>query len=293
MLVAATAAALLTLTQPDPGAAAPAPTAAPPPLSGPKVESPERPKSLVERDFGGKLKRLEIEPAQAALALLDLNADEKAATEKILNERAAIMDTIVTDNLREVVEMSQAFAARDAAAGLRLAGELFRRSGAIVDRGRLVDELAKALTEANAAELHRLTIEYQRAAIEESAQQNGANGRPRGRQGAVAYERLAGWGNEIRLAFERTIVARGRELEDLLKELGVTPEQESKIRAVIEETYIATFGKPTKAQQTAGFIKIFGLLNDDQRAQLRKRLAEQRGVNAAESSTTGATRDSK
>lgn len=282
MLAAATAAALIfTLTQSDPGAAAPADTAAPPALSGPRVENPDRPKSLVERDFAGKLKRLEVDPAQAALPLLDLNAEEKAATEKILNERAAIMDTIVTDNLREVVEMSQAFAARDAAAGLRLAGELFRKSGALVDRGRLVDELAGVLTEANAAELHRLTNEYLRAAIEESAQQNGVNGRPRGRQGAVAYERLAGWGNEIRLAFERTIVARGRELEDLLKQLGATPEQESKIRAVIEETYVATFGKPTKAQQTAGFIKIFGLLNDDQRAQLRKRLADQPGLKAA------------
>lgn len=273
MITVAVSIVMLTLTQPDPGADAPAnPPATAPVLSGPKVETPDRPKSLVEREFSGRLKRLEVDPAQAALGLLQLSPEETAATERILNERAAIMDRIVTDNLREVVEMSQAFASRDSAAGLRLAGELLRKSGALVDRGRLVDELAGVLSEENAAELRRLTQEYWRAAIEESAQENGPGGRPRGRQGALAYERLVALGHEVRRSFERTVAARGRELESLLKDLGVSAEQESLIRAVIEETYVATFGKPTKAQQTAGFVKIYGVLDAEQRRELARRL---------------------
>ena len=261
--------AMFTLTQPDPGASA---TVSPPALSGPKVQSPNRPKSLVEREFGGRLKRLEADPAQAALVLLELSPEERAATERIFNERAAIMDRIVTENLRLVVEMSQAFQARDEVAGLALAADLYRKAGAFVERGRLVDELAAVLNEEQADELRRLTQEYWRAAIEETAQEKGPNGRPRGRQGALAYERLTMLGHEVRLSFERTVTAQGRELEALLKDLGVTPEQESVIRAVVEETYIATFGKPTRAQQVAGFVKVYDVLDAEQRRELAKRL---------------------
>ncbi|MBX3402797.1 MAG: hypothetical protein KF699_05205 [Phycisphaeraceae bacterium] len=273
MFTIAVTIAMLTLTQPDPNEAAQAGRAeSPPPLSGPKVASPDRPKSLVEREFGGKLKRLDVDPAQAALALLELSREETAATERILNERAAIMDRIVTDNLREVVEMAQAFAANDTMGGLRLAADLYKKAEPFVSRGRLVDELAGVLGDENAAELRRLTLEYGRAAIEESAQENGPNGRPRGRMGAVMHERLTTLGHEVRQSFERTVVAQGREFEALLKDLGVTPEQESVIRAVIEETYIATFGKPTRPQQTAGFIRIYGVLDAEQRRELARRL---------------------
>lgn len=281
MFCAAIASAvLLTLTQPDPGAATPDRPEQPPALAGPKVQTAERPRSLVERDFAGRLKRLEVDPAQAALALLDLSAEEKAAADRILNERALIMDGVVTENLRQVVEMAQAFQARDTVAGLALAADLYKKAGAFVERGRLVDELAAVLSEDHASELRRLTQDYWRAAIDESAQEPGPNGRPRGRMGALTHERLVALGNEVRLSFERTVAARGRELEDLLKTLNVTPEQESKIRGVIEETYVATFGKPTKAQQALGFVKIYAVLNDEQRRELARLIREQRSAAA-------------
>jgi hypothetical protein len=278
MLIAATVAVMLTLTQPDPKPDAP--PGAPDPaqaLRGPKVEIPDRPRSLVEREFSGRLKRLEVDPAQAALALLRLSPEEKAATDRILDERAAIMDKIVTDNLREVVEMAQAFAANDQAAGLRLAGELYRKAEPFVMRGRLVDELSAVLSEENAAELRRLTQEYWRAAIEESALEQGAGGRPRGRMGAVMHQRLTTLGHEVRQSLERTVIAQGREFEALLGRLGVTPEQESVIRAAVEEAYVATMGKPTRVQQVAAFLKVYGVLNPEQRRELGRAIAGQRG----------------
>jgi len=265
---------VLGLTQPDPQ---PAPPQDPAVLAGPRVRTGDARATLIEREFGGKLKRIDTDPVQAVLGLLTLSPEEAAATQTILVERAAIMDKVVTDNLREVVRMAQAFQSQDAAEGLRLAADLFEKAAPLRARGTLEDELAATLTESNGTELRRLTREYRDAAITESAKEPGPGGKARGRIGAVAYERLAGLGNEVRLSFERTIGAGGKELEALLTSLGVSPEQESKLQAIIQDTYIATYGKPTRAQQVSGFLKIYGVLDADQRKEFARYIAEQRG----------------
>ena len=275
-LIKTAATLLLTLTPPD--QSAPPAASEPGVLAGPKVKTNDARKSLVEREFGGKLKRLDIDPAQAALGLLELGEEEKAATRTVLVERAAIMDTLVTDNLREVAEMASAFQARDTMEGLRLLKELFDKADAWRARGRLEDELAAKLSEPNATELRRLTKEYLDAALAESAAGPGLNGKPRGRLGALMHERLTNLGHEIRQSYERTIGAGAKDLDALLKRLAVTPEQESVIRAIIQDTYVATYGKPTKSQQTAAFLKIYGALEAEQRKEFAKYIGEQRGA---------------
>ena len=94
---------------------------------------------------------------------------------------------------------------------------------------------------------------------------------------AAKCERLVAVGNEIRLSFERTVGAGAKDVDALLKRLGATPEQESTIRAAIQETYVTTFGKPTRAQQVAGFMKIYAALDGEQRKELAKYIGEQRG----------------
>jgi hypothetical protein len=254
-------------------------------LAGPKVKTGVARKSLVEREFGGKLKRLDVDPAQAALELLDLSEEERIATDRVRFERAAIMDKLVTDNLREVAEMANAFQARDTMEGLRLLKELFDKADTWRARGRLEDELAAELSEPNAAELRRITKEYLDAAIAESAAEPGLNGKPRGRLGALMHERLTTLGHEIRQSYERTIGAGAKDLDALLKRLAVTPEQESVIRAVIQDTYVATYGKPTKAQQAAAFLKIYGELDAEQRKEFAKYIGEQRGAAGSDTST--------
>lgn len=294
VLLAAMPAALLSLTPPDqPASNPPAPPAAAEPavLAGPKVKTGEGRKSLVEREFGGKLKRLDVDPAQAALGLLELSDEEKAATDRVLVERAAIMDKLVTDHLREVAEMANAFQAGHTIEGLRLLKELFDKADAWRARGRLEDELAAKLGDPNATELRRLTGEYADAALAESAAEPGLSGKPRGRIGALMHERLTTLGHEIRRSYERTIGAGAKDLDALLKRLAVTPEQESVIRAAIQEAYVTTYGKPTRAQQTAAFLRIYGVLDAEQREELRKYMAEQRGT--AESSTSAVRQDNK
>jgi hypothetical protein len=268
---------LLSLTPPDQDSTGSPAKGERPVLSGPKVETARTQPTLVEREFGGKLKRLDVDPAQAALGLLELSEKEKDGTSRVLIERAAIMDTFVTDHLREVAETANAFQAQDWAGGLRLLNELMDKAHAWRARGKLEDELAATLTEANAAELRRLTREYVSASLAELAEEPGTNGKPRGRLAAVALERLTVLGHEIRQSYERTIGAGAKDIESLLKRLGVTPEQESVIRAVIQETYVATYGKPTKTQQTIAFLKIYGALDSEQRKELAKYIGEQRG----------------
>jgi len=254
-------------------------------LSGPKVKTAKTARSLVERGFGGKLKRLEVDPGQAALALIELSAQEKAAADAVLFERAAIMDKLVTDNLREVVEIANAFQAQDHAQGLRLLKGLMDNATAWRARHKLEDELAEKLTETNATELRRLTSEHIGAVVEESANEPGTNGKPRGRLAAVAIDRLTMLGHEIRQSYGRTVGAGAKDLDALLKRLAVTPEQESTIRVAIQDAYLATYGKPTKAQQTAAFLKIYNALDTEQRRDFAKYMGEQRGVRQEDEST--------
>lgn len=275
--------ALLSLTPPD----QPAPTrqqepeepaaAEPGVLAGPKVATTEARKTLVEREFGGKLKRLDTDPAQAALRLLELSDEEKAATDRVLFERAAIMDKLVTDNLREIVEMSQAFQSRQTAEGLRLLKELYDKASDWRARGRLEDELAAGLSGANAAELRRMTAEYVDAEVEELAAEPGRNGQARGRLAAALVQKLGVLGHEIRQSYERTFGAGAKDVDGLLRRLGATPEQESVIRVAIQDAYVTTYGKPTAAQKTAAFLKIYGVLDAEQRKELAKYIGEQRG----------------
>jgi hypothetical protein len=90
-------------------------------------------------------------------------------------------------------------------------------------------------------------------------------------------QKLSVLGNEIRQSYERTIGAGAKDVDALLARLGATPEQESVIRAVIQDAYVATYGKPTRTQQTTAFLKIYGALDADQRKELAKYIGEQRG----------------
>ena len=67
-------------------------------LSGPKVgDAAVGTLSLVEKDFDGKIKMLEVRPEVAGLKLLKLSDAEKAATDKILQEREAMVAKVLKE----------------------------------------------------------------------------------------------------------------------------------------------------------------------------------------------------
>ena len=153
----------------------------------------------------------------------------------------------------------------------------------MLQKGPLVDQVADALPAAKAAELKRLHEEYITAATQDRMDgemtdadnarcAEGREGR-RGRFQANMAERLQGFGQEIRRSYERVFASRTAEFQELVKDLGLSPEVESKVQRIFVDLFQKTYGKPTKAQSTKAFLEAYALLDPEQRAKLRERLA--------------------
>jgi hypothetical protein len=268
-------------TDDPPGATAQ--DAAPPaksgaPLSGPKVADPAaaRETTLVKRDFNGKLIRLEMEPARAAVELLELDDATRAEVDRVLLERDALMDQFVTDNLKDIASLANAFASKDRD-GIRASVEpLWAKFEPIRARGLLASEIALILPPDKQRELESLTREYWRAAVADRRAAGGDKGEKLNAVGAMAHEALLVFGQEIKRSYERTVGQESRNFEEFLGSLNLTPEQESVIRREVENVFITTYGKPTKLQQAQMFKKVWDVLEPEQRKVVAERIGAER-----------------
>src|SRR5436853_2085458 len=97
----------------------------PDPLGGPRVNGGERvgPATLVQRDFSGKIKRLEVPPEEAALERLNLDQPTREKIQSVLAARAQVLDKIVVDNIDLVVRFANARQAGDKPEQIKLLGE--------------------------------------------------------------------------------------------------------------------------------------------------------------------------
>jgi hypothetical protein len=260
---------------------APAPTEEPA-LSGPKV-APARTttKTLIQRDFDGKFKRIDGDPVAAALDLLDLDKETRAAADRVLAERARDMDGLVKDHLREIAELANARQSGDQARARELMRDLLTTAKPILDKGPIVDQVAAALPTDKAAELKRIVEEYVQAGIGERMNGDGADtprrrtaagGKPTKFQASLA-ERLQEFGGELKRSYERVFGNRAADFQKLVKDLGLSPEVESKVQQIFTDLFQKTYGKPTKAQSTKAFFEAYALMTPEQRAKLRERFA--------------------
>lgn len=161
-------------------------------LGGPKVgEASVGSPTLIEKDFDGKLKMLEVRSEVAGLKLLKLSDAEKAATDKILQEREAMVAKVLKENYSlflELQNMRQAGLggggeggdrekAREERRGMMEKMQTFREKAKELLEPTLLDRLSKDLSAVNATELRRLVTEYNSAAMEAQRAERGM-GRP-------------------------------------------------------------------------------------------------------------------
>lgn len=267
--------------QPPP---ADAPAAQPPSdsdaLRGPTLtKHPDRPEhSIVERDFNGKLRKLEDNPALVALHRLSLTPEQRAAAEKVVGDRAAALDTIVRDNLRLLVELAQAMQSGDTQSAGRLQAQAMEKAGPFLKRGPLVNELRPVLPEDTFAELRRMVDEYNALAAEDRMGDPMSGPRPGNKFGAMLAQGFEGFAAEARASYQRVVGQGGKDFENLIKILQLTPEQESAVRRIATDLFQKTYGKPTKRQQLRVFLDIYAELNPDQRRILAEHIGEERKV---------------
>ncbi len=243
-------------------------------LAGPSVEAPHRDRTLVRRDFSGRLVRLEGLPVNAALDLMDLSAEEKAAAMKPLTERSLALETIMRENTRLVLEAQAAFKPGDDGRGQRAVVKLYNLAEPIFAKGKPLDLAAAGLPPDKARELRRLVDEYMQAAMADRMAGN-VDGKKQDRLGAFIGERVAVFGKEVELAAKRTFEGGEKEFQELSRKLGLTPEQESKIQAMFVGMMTGDYAKPSKGEQMRVMLSAYKLLTDEQRSRLREIMAQE------------------
>lgn len=261
--IAAFAAAALGVAPPEP---APAAEPAPAVLAGPSVEESEAPTTLVRLGYDGALERLDVPAEEAALELLDLSDEVRASTERILAERAAILDRIVVDNIDQLVEIFTAVQSGDRGAALREYLQFSRELEPLRARGTLAEELASAMPADAAATFTALVEEYREAALEELQRQAREQGRRLARRQAAMQEGIRAVGLEIRRSYERTIGGGQERLGELYATVNATPEQQARISDLAVTFFDRTKGKASRTEKVGLFLAILQELTPEQRS---------------------------
>ncbi len=93
------------------------------------------------------------------------------------------------------------------------------------------------------------------------------------------FARLAG--QEIKSAYERTIGQQSRDFDALISQLGLTPEQESKVRKIVGDSFNKTYGKAAAPERAQVFWKVYAELDATQKQQVLDRIGGAHGHGAA------------
>lgn len=258
---------------PDP---AQPPASTPGALSGPTIDAPSKPPmTLVERSFGGKLRRLEISAEEAALERLTLSDEEKQLAAKILSERGSILDEVVGKNTDLLIRLQGLRESRtpDGVAALR---QMAAKLEPLRKRGRLRDEIASVLEIENQKRFLALVDEYQDAVIADTLAELRKDKPSATLAEATARERLLGLGQEIRRSYERTLAEKTGKLEEIITLLKLDEAQEAKVRALALEFGQQSMGRPTQSQIMRLIGDISRELNTEQRATFVRELYARR-----------------
>ncbi len=248
-------------------------------LRGPTLrkQTEETDRSIVQRDFQGRLKKLEENPALAALAKVSLTPEERERVDRVIGERAAAIDTIVRDNLRLVVEFVTAKQAGESAEASALQSRVLEKAMPFIRRGPLVNELRAALPEEKYSALRGMVDEYHRALTADRAADPLMAGKQKdeNKLGSMVAAGAEGFVAEARASFQRIVNGGGQEFEALIKMLALTPQQEGRVRQIATDLFSKTYGMPTKMQQIKVFLDIYAELDVEQRHRLADYIGEE------------------
>jgi len=245
------------------------------PLAGPALGDPDAgaQRTLVRRAYDGSLIRLETLPEAAALELVELDPVVRAEADRILTERASIIDGIVADNLDVLVRLESASqGGRGSPEALGVYREMLGLLAPLRERRPLAERLARTMPEPAASRYRSLVEQYRDALIEEDLRGAREQGQadPSRRRAQIRVT-LGLMGQELSRSFDRQFRQGQREeLDRLLDMVGVTPKQRREIETILQESIsdqIAN-GKPTRTDRARLTMRIFRVLTPEQRRAL-------------------------
>lgn len=252
----------------QPEGPAPAKPAEKSPLAGPQVPDRTGKPTLVEHGLDGKVKRLDEWPALAAARKLPLDEKAKAAVAKLNADQAAAMDKMMSESLPEIAAIANAFQSGDTAEGLAGIRALRANHPVLSERELLVQRIAALLDKEQGHEVSIMVQEYWNALIQEQADAGKTRSEKNMAVKVAGAEALRLLGQDIKASYERVIGQQVRDFDALIKTLGLTAEQESRVRKITDDAFAKANGNQAKVDKSAVFWKIWKELDNRQRALL-------------------------
>ena len=244
---------------------------APPPLSGPDTQAPPR-DTIVEYEYGGGLKPLEVPPAEAALAALNLPPDIAGRAADRLAARARLVESLVTEHFDLI---AQGETIDKGGSGLDKAVFLVRVIAAfkpLLDRGPMEQEVRDALPTPYRERFDAIVKDYWDAVVDahsDAARAAGEKPRP----GKARFEaRNQALGKEIEQGVQRVLESEEFIAFYLLRGIGLTPEQDARVRSIVIDFAAKTMGEATEDQQGALVLSVMAYLTEPQRDKLIERI---------------------
>lgn len=263
-----------TPTSPAPATASPEGDA---PLSGPSVKVQQKAPTIVERDAEGRCRKLEIQPAEAAVRVMKLSPQTREKVDAVLIEQAAVLDTIVRDNFELIVNVAGAAQGGDKTQVTKYLGQLWEVSQPLRKRGALVEQLAKVLSKEEATQLRRMVLEYNGARVKDEETAAKQRGEKFDNAKFNINERLSIIGQELKRSYERVIGQQSKDLDAIIASLNLSVEQDAKVRQILLDVVQRNGAKATNAQKVSAYLKIVAVLDKEQRTILYEKLREMRG----------------
>lgn len=202
------------------------------------------------------------EPAQAPAADNDSMTAPTAPTTPRTTRRAALGKA--ADRLRDLRELL----AREPEAPPGTT----ERPRSLTARGPLATQLAAGLTAAQAADMNALIKEYTDARAAELVTASKSSPQPLTTAQASTRVMLESLGQDFRRAYDRVVGQASRDFDALIRELTLTPEQESRVRQIVGDSFRKSYGNATAAERSRIFTEVIQVLTPEQRTQLAKRI---------------------
>lgn len=262
------------------------------PLSGPAVKKVQQKPSLVERDVEGKIVRLQMQPAEAALKLMKFDEATQKKVDEIVLRQTAALDGVVRDNLEAIAKIAGLNQAGNKAEALAAFKELFDKSDVLRRRGGLINQLTGVMSDEQAAELRELVGDYYKARLAEEQEIAKAKGEKYSGVKFTLTEQLQILGQEIKRSYERVFGQQAKEFEELLKTLNLTPEQDAKIHQIVGDSFQKSYGKQSEAEKARVFLRVWEELDTEQRKIVWEKIKEQ-GKDAMKAARPGVKKDEK
>ncbi len=242
------------------------------PLAGPRGANGAKRATLVEIDYAGRLKPREGTIEEAALRVLEVDDATRSRLDAVLQERARLMDELVSRNLRTLIRLGSASESGRKIEALTHAISLWEKGQPIREKGSLRSRLAAQLDEAQRRRFNGLIEEYLHAARRDGVE---PGGKPKAWIEVALQERFRGLSSEVERSFARQTTNGEEEAEAFFDGLGLSPEQTQHIRQTFENFVLERGFNPTQGEQALVAAQVLAYLDEDARQRVIERFADQ------------------